>query len=158
MMPVSTLTAARPVLAAFAAMGILWGSFAAVLPDLKAQLAVPEATLGALLFCTPLAAVLAMLAAPRLGTMLGRVALPVATMVMALSFALPGQAHLVWLFPMAMMVCGAGTGLTDVLMNARVSAIEAARGLPLMNLTHAAYSFGYAGGAILTGFARAAHW
>lgn len=154
----STLTAARPVIAAFAAMGILWGSFAAVLPDIKTQLAVPEATLGALLFFTPLAAVLAMLAAPRLGTWAGRAALPVAAMAMALAFALPGQVRVLWLFPLAMMACGAGTGLTDVLMNARVSAIEAARGMSLMNLTHAAYSFGYAGGAILTGFARAAHW
>ena len=35
-----------------------------------------------------------------------------------------------------------GTGLTDVLMNARVAAMEASRGLHLMNLCHAAYSFG----------------
>ena len=33
-----TLSAARAPIAAFAAMGVLWGSFAAVLPDLKAQL------------------------------------------------------------------------------------------------------------------------
>ena len=50
-----------------------------------------------------------------------------------------------------MMACGAGTGLTDVLMNARVATIETQSGRPLMNLCHAAYSFGYAGGAIATG-------
>jgi hypothetical protein len=32
------------------------------------------------------------------------------------------------------------------------------RGLHLMNLTHAAYSFGYAGGAMLTGVLRGAGW
>ena len=62
--------------------------------------------------------------------------------------ALPGQASNLWLFPLAMMACGAGTGLTDVLMNARVAAMENARAQPLMNLCHAAYSFGYAGGAM----------
>jgi predicted MFS family arabinose efflux permease len=43
-------------------------------------------------------------------------------------------------------------------MNARVAAMETSRGLHLMNLTHAAYSFGYAGGAVLTGVLRGAGW
>jgi len=154
----STLATARAPIAAFAAMGVLWGTFAAVLPDLKAQLGVTEAELGLVILPTPLAAVTAMLLAPLIGAMLGRVALPVATLLMAAAFALPGQAHLVWVFPLAMMCCGGATGLTDVLMNARVSALENDRGLHLMNLCHAAYSFGYAGGAISTGFMRGAGW
>jgi predicted MFS family arabinose efflux permease len=57
------------------------------------------------------------------------------------------------------MACaGAATGLTDVLMNARVAAMETARGIHLMNLAHAVYSFGYAGGALLTGVLRGAGW
>jgi predicted MFS family arabinose efflux permease len=36
--------------------------------------------------------------------------------------------------------------------------METARGLHLMNLTHAVYSFGYAGGAVLTGVLRGAGW
>ena len=154
----STLATARAPIAAFAAMGVLWGTFAAVLPDLKAQLGVTEAELGLVILPTPLAAVTAMLLAPIIGAMLGRVALTVATLLMAAAFALPGQAHLVWVFPLAMMCCGGTTGLTDVLMNARVAALENDRGLHLMNLCHAAYSFGYAGGAISTGFMRGAGW
>ena len=77
---------------------------------------------------------------------------------MALAIALPGQAGSVLLFPVAMMACGAATGLTDVLMNARVAALENERGLHLMNLTHAAYSFGYAGAAVMTGVLRGAAW
>ena len=153
-----TLSVARAPIAAFAAMGVLWGTFAAVLPDLKAQLGVDERTLGLLLLATPLAAVLAMLAAPLIGAVLGRVALPVAAGLMALAFMLPGQVWVPLLFPLAMMCCGASTGLTDVLMNARVSALENARGLHLMNLCHAAYSFGYAGGAMATGAMRGAEW
>ncbi len=153
-----TLSAARTGIAAFATMGVLWGTFAAVLPDLRAMLGVDERALGLLLFLTPLAAVSAMLAAPRIGAALGRAALPVAVAAMALAFALPGQATALWMFPLAMMCCGAATGLTDVLMNARVAALESARGLHLMNLTHAAYSFGYAGGAVATGLMRAEGW
>jgi predicted MFS family arabinose efflux permease len=152
------LIAARAPMAAFLAMGVLWGGFAAVLPDLKAMLGVDEAGLGLLMLFTPVAAVLAMLAAPRAGAGLGRAALPLAALAMAAAFALPGQAAAVWAFPLAMMACGAATGLTDVLMNARTAAVEAARGAPLMNLAHAAYSFGYAGGAVATGAMRAADW
>jgi MFS family permease len=152
------LATARAPLAAFAAMGVLWGTFAAALPDLKAMLGVDEAQLGLLIFLTPIAAVTAMLFAPAFGTALGRIALPSAAVLMALSCALPGQASVIWMFPLAMACCGAATGLTDVLMNARVAALENERGLHLMNLTHAGYSFGYAGAALATGAMRSAAW
>ncbi len=148
----------RAPLAAFGAMGILWGTYAAVFPDLKAMLGVGEARLGQLILATPLAAVCAMLAAPRYGALAGRIALPVAALCMALAFTLPGQTASLLLFPLAMMACGAATGLTDVLMNARVAQIETERNLHLMNLCHAAYSLGYAGGAILTGLLRGMDW
>ncbi len=154
----STMSAARTGIAAFAAMGVVWGTFAAVLPDLKAMLGVDETQLGLLMFMTPIAAVCAMLLAPRIGAGLGRVALPVSAGAMALAFMLPGHAAVIWMFPLAMLACGAATGLTDVLMNARVAALENARGLHLMNLTHAAYSFGYAGAAMATGAMRSWGW
>lgn len=154
----AALRHARAPLAVFAAMGIGWGCFAAVLPDLQTMLGIDERQLGALIFMTPVAAVAAMLAAPAIGAALGRVALPVAAVGMALSFALPGQTGTLWLFALAMMCCGAGTGLADVLMNARVSSLETARGVHLMTLCHAAYSFGYAGSATVTGLLRDALW
>ncbi len=151
----ATLTQARPAVAAFAAMGVLWGTFAADLPDIKVMLGVDEAQLGLLLFMTPIAAVGAMLMAPLAGNAFGRFALPLSCALMCMGFVLPGQVGLA-LFPFAMMAAGAGTGLTDVMMNARVAAMENDRGAPLMNLCHAAYSFGYAGGAIVTGALRQA--
>ena len=154
----NTLTVARAPLAAFAAMGVVWGTFAAALPDLKAMLGVDEARLGVMLLFTPLAAVTAMLLAPGFGAAMGRMALPLAALTMGLAFALPGQSASLLLFPIAMMACGAATGLTDVLMNARVAQIENTRGMHLMNLCHAAYSFGYAGGALGTGAMRGAGW
>lgn len=154
----STIRTARSGIAAFAAMGVVWGSFAACLPDLITLLQIDESRLGLLLLMTPIAAVTAMLATPRIGDALGPVALPVAVSLMAMAFVLPGQTTSLMLFPFAMMACGAATGLTDVLMNARVAALENARGVPLMNLTHAAYSFGYAGGAVTVGLMRNAGW
>lgn len=152
------LTVARAPLAAFAAMGVVWGTFAAALPDIKAMLGVDEAQLGLLLLFTPLAAVTAMLLAPAFGAAMGRLALPIAAVTMGLGIALPGQTASLVLFPLLMMVCGAGTGLTDVLMNARVAELENTRKIHLMNLCHAAYSFGYAGAAIGTGVMRGANW
>ena len=114
--------------------------------------------MGVLILMTPLAAVAAMLAAPRIGGRLGRVALPVAAGLMALAFTLPGQTAVHLAFALAMMGCGAATGLTDVLMNARTAQIENERGLHLMNLCHAAYSFGYAGAALGTGALRNWGW
>jgi MFS family permease len=153
----TALAAARAPLGAFAAMGACWGTFAASIPDLKAMLAVDEAQLGLLMLGGPVAAVLAMLAAPAIGAALGRVALPVSAGLMALAFILPGQVGgTLWLFPLALACCGAATGLTDVLMNAKVAEIENRRGLHLMNLCHAVYSFGYAAGSIATGVWRSA--
>jgi hypothetical protein len=147
---------ARAPLAGFAAMGVIWGCYAAVFPDLKAMLGVDEGQMGLLIFAAPVAAVTAMLLAPAYGARLGRVALPLACMAMAAVLVLPGQAASLVLFPLAMMACGAATGLSDVLLNARVVALEAARGQPLLNLGHAAYSFGYAASAMATGALRAA--
>ena len=153
-MTLTTLRHARAALAAFFSMGILWGSFAADLPDIKIMLGVSESRLGFLMFLTPLAAMLAMRAAPWVSDQLGRHVLGVTSLCMALAFVLPGQTGVWYLFPAAMLVCGATTGAVDVLMNARVSAMEVAQGRPLMNLCHAAYSFGYAGGALGTGALR----
>ena len=154
MINVHVLQISRAPLVVFAAMGVLWGSFAADLPDLKTMLGISASRLGLLLFMTPIAAMAAMLAAPWVGARLGRLALPLSALVMAAAFALPGQVAHWSLFALAMLACGAGTGAVDVLMNARTSALEAQHRQPLMNLTHAAYSFGFAGGAVLTGALR----
>lgn len=154
----TTLSRARAPLAAFAAMGVLWGGFAADLPDIKTMLEVEAQTLGLLLFATPIAAVTSMLVAPAFGVRAGGWALPLATLIMAVAFAMPGMAGSVWLFPLAMLAAGAGTGLTDVIMNARVADLENRHSQPLMNLCHAAYSFGLAGGALLVGGLRSAQF
>lgn len=145
---------ARATLVAFSGMGVLWGAYAALIPDIKALLDVGDAAFGSLLLATPLAAVTAMLVAPKVAPRLGRHVLPLAILGLALAFMLPGWAGLPWLFALSMVLVGVTNGFLDVTMTARVSALELDRGLHLMNLNHAAYSFGYAGAAMATGWAR----
>lgn len=147
---------ARAPLFAFAAMGGLWGAYAALVPDTKAMLGVGDAAFGSLMLATPLAAVTAMLLAPRVAPMFGAWVLPAAVVMLAMAFLLPGWFAAPWQFAAAMVLVGGTNGFLDVTMTARVSVIETSRGAHLMNLNHAAYSFGYAGSALLTGFARTA--
>ncbi|MDE3237563.1 MAG: MFS transporter [Paracoccaceae bacterium] len=150
------LRAARATLASFGAMGLLWGTYAAMVPATKAMLGVDDAGFGLLFLCSSSAAVVSMLLAPRVGGLLGGAALPVGAFLMAFAFAIPGHLPSVLAFAPAMALVGFASGGLDVLMNARVSAIEAERNMHLMSLHHAMYSFAYAGGAVLTGFARGA--
>ena len=55
-----------------------------------------------------------------------------------------------------MVIVGAASGMTDVLMNARVSELEELYKRPLMNANHAMFSVGYAVSAVASGFAREA--
>lgn len=148
--------AARGPLAGFIAMGLFWGAFAALVPVLKAGIGAGDALFGFLLLWGSVAAVGAMLMAPRLGVRLGGATLPVLLTAFAVAATLPGLAGGAVGFGLALIAVGATAGTLDVLMNARLSAIEAARRMPLMNLAHATYSFSYAGAALATGAAREA--
>jgi len=150
----ASLRLARAPLVAFASMGVLWGAYAALVPDTKAMLGASDAGFGSLMLATPVAAVVAMLGAPRMARHVGRHVLAVAVAAMGLAFIAPGWMHQPLLFALAMVLAGASTGFLDVTMTARVSGIETRHGLHLMNLNHAAYSFGYAGAAVGTGVAR----
>lgn len=150
----ASIRLARAPLVAFLSMGVLWGAYAALVPDTKAMLQANDAQFGSLMLATPIAAVVAMLLAPRIAPHLGHHVLAIAVLAMGLAFMVPGWMHRQFLFAIAMVLTGASTGFLDVTMTARVSGIETRHGLHLMNLTHAAYSLGYAVAAIATGIAR----
>lgn len=149
---------ARATLVAFAGMGAMWGAYAALVPDIKAMLGVGDAWFGTLLLATPVAAVVTMLFAPRIAPTFGRHVLPLSILAFGLAYLLPGWIAVPPLFAASMVLVGVTNAFLDVTMNARVSALELDRGAHLMNLNHAAYSFGYAGAAILTGWLRLSGW
>lgn len=138
----------------FATMGAGWGTFAAYVPEIKAGLGVGDGAFGALLLFSSFGLLSAMWLAPRLDDTLHRLALPVAAGLLALSFLLPGLVSAPALFALVMVCLGATSGLTDVVMNARVSELEARHGRSLMNVNHAVFSFAYAGAAVVCSFAR----
>lgn len=154
--PLTLLAASRGPLAAFAAIGLVWGAFMACLPDMKAAIGASDGQMGLVLIFGSLAAMTQMLAAPWLAGRLGRAAVPLGVVALACAVALPGHAGTAVALAGAMLALGGSTGATDVWMNARLAAIEADRRLPLMNLNHALYSFAYAGSAAVAGLARAA--
>lgn len=150
------LIASRGPMAAFVAMGCVWGAFMATLPDLKAGLGASDGQMGFILIFGSIAAITQMLAAPRLAGWLGRGALPLGVLAMAGAIALPAQAGTAMAFAGAMLAMGASSGATDVWMNARLADIEADRRMALMNLNHAIYAFAYGGAALAAGVARGA--
>lgn len=147
----------RPVLC-FVAMGMFWAAIAAQVPVLKSGIGASDAVYGLVFLVSSFGSMSAMWLAPVVDRRLGRNALAAGAGLMALAFVLPGLAGGLAGFVVAMVLAATASGLTDVLMNARVSDLEARTGRPLMNLNHAVFSFSYAASAILTGWAREAGW
>lgn len=150
------LRASRATALGFASVGIFWGSFASLVPDLKAEIGASDGAFGLAMFLASFGAIAAMWMAPRVDAAFGPRALQVAAAAMALCFLLPGLAAVWAAFTMAMVLASGGSGTTDVIMNMRVSEIEAQTGRSLMNLNHGIFSFAYAGAAFATGLGREA--
>ena len=145
----------RPAVA-FVIVGLFWGCFAAYVPQIKARLDVSDAIFGLLLLCNALGLVSSMVLAPRLDRLLGARGMQIGSVALTISFLLPGFATDALSFGLAMVIVGAASGFTDVLMNARVSELEQLHSKPLMNANHGMFSVGYAVAAILSGVAREA--
>jgi MFS family permease len=151
---VRALAQCRATLPAFAVIGIYWGAFAAQVPELKAGIGADDWAFGLALLCGATGAVTAMWLAPRVDAAAGARAMQLAAVGVALCFLLPGLAPGIFLFALAMFLAAGATGLLDVVMNARVSQIEARNDRGLMNLNHATFSFAYAASALVAGAAR----
>jgi MFS family permease len=152
----SGLRLSRAPALAFAALGLCWGAFAAYVPVIKAGLGASDALFGALLLGASVGLLTAMWLAPWIDARLGRFAMPAVTVALGVAFVMPGIAPTALAFAVAMGTVGVLSGVTDVVMNARVSEIETREGRSLMNLNHAMFSFAYAAAALLTGAAREA--
>ena len=153
-MAVTAFRLSRSPALAFAAMGAMWGAFAALVPELKGRLAAGDAEFGAALLFSAFGLVLSMWLAPVVAGKLGMRALSLSMAALAGAFLLPALAPGLPLLAAAMLALGMISGLTDILANARVSEIEAHSGRALMNLNHGLFSAAYAAAAVATGAAR----
>lgn len=152
----SALSTSRRPAAAFVVVGLFWGSFAAFVPVIKAQLGVNDALFGTLLLGSATGLVSSMFLAPKADRLLGARSMQVGIVALSFVWLFPSLISVPLLFAMTMGFVGAASGMLDVVMNARVSELEAKHNRPLMNANHAMFSLAYAIAALTTGFAREA--
>ncbi|MBV0912747.1 MFS transporter [Anianabacter salinae] len=137
------LSLSRQTLPALSAIGLFWGAFAAMIPDIKAGLGMGDAAFGFAMLAAAVGAVAAMWMAPVADKVLGRATQPLAALASVLSFVMVGAAGSVPVFTAAVLCAGAATGLLDIATNLRIASVEARANRSLMNLNHAGYSVIY---------------
>ena len=150
------IAVSRAPMIALAAVGVFWGTFAASVPELKQASQLSDADMGLALLFSAMGGIVAMYLSPRIGEMLGRRVLPVSGMLLVGGYLLLSVAQGFGAFAGALLFSGLMVALLDVSANVRISVLEERHAMPLMNLNHAMFSFAFAGGAFVTGMARAA--
>ena len=151
----ATLRAAGP-LACFAALGIYWGAWAALIPDLKAQANASDAELGIAMLVSGAGAIAAMLVVGRLWRRAGWNLVPATAVLFGLSTLGPAFATSPLGLMAVLLLVGAASGALDVAMNAAVSDVEASEDARLMYGAHALFSLAVLVASFGTGFAREA--
>jgi len=146
-----------PILAAFFALGLFWGAWAAVLPSVQEATGISKGALGfAMLFVTVGSLPAMLFVAGPLVDRFGVRAVALTCAAFAATTTLPGLATSLPLLIVALALAGAGSGALDVAINASAARIEADAGTRLMPLAHGLYSVGVLVGAVGAGLARGA--
>ena len=132
----------------FVIHGLLFASWTAHIPEVKAHLRLTNGDLGLSLLGAPLGSVIAMIFAGALLTRVGSRAVVRVTVVgYCLSGLLVGQAGSQPQLFAALAVWGAFLGVLDVAMNAQGVAVERTRRRPIMSTLHGSWSIGALSGA-----------
>lgn len=145
---------AREPNAGLAAVGVFWGCFAAYVPALKAGINAPDAAFGMAMVASSIGGIIAMWAAPSVMARLGANGLVVAGLMLVAAFFYPVLAPNILGFAIAMCLVGGSISLLDIGANIRISALEARHGRHLMNVSHAMFSFAFAGSAFVASLLR----
>jgi MFS family permease len=136
------------VIAVFVSHGLLFASWTAHIPQVKAHLQLDDGALGIALLGAPLGSVAAMLVAaralPRFGS---RPLVQVSLLGYCLAGPLTGVAGSLPALFAALFAWGVFQGALDVSMNTQAVTVERAAGRPLMSGFHGAWSIGAFAGA-----------
>ncbi|WP_052422322.1 MFS transporter [Nonomuraea candida] len=143
-----------PLIAVCAAWAVFWGSWSALLPAVKAELALSAGALGLALSAVPVGALPAMALAGRLARGRERPALMAAMALFALSVAAIGAAGTAWQLALALLLVGAGSGALEITLNLATGRAERETGRRLFQPVHAAFPVAVIVAAPLTGLAR----
>ena len=143
-------------LGGFAAFGLFWGAWGAILPAVKTEAGVSDAELGVALLMVGLGALASMRLTGYLIDRYGGIVLPTVVFLFALCGVLPALADSAITLGAALFLLGATSGAMDVAINAAGSTAEATTGKPLMNLGHGLFSIAVVVASLSTAGLRAA--
>jgi MFS family permease len=143
-------------LAGFAALGLYWGAWGALLPALQRDSGVSDGELGTALLLVGLGALVAMRATGWLFDRFGRAVTPASIGILALAGVLPALASSPFGLYAAALALGAASGAMDVAINADAVHEEAQAERPLLNLAHASFSAAVVAASLGAGVLRAA--
>ncbi|MCY7342183.1 MAG: MFS transporter [Pseudonocardia sp.] len=135
--------------------GLLWGLYAATLPEIKNNTGASDGELGAALVSVGLAAAPAMFVLGRLLDRYGRPVVVVSLCLFAVVAPLPAFATSVPTLVIALLLFGFGSGACDVVINSMSATVEAETGERVLNRAHALFSVGLLVGTVVTSVARA---
>lgn len=153
--PLPSLSRLRvAVCALFGLDGFIFGSWAARVPGVSAQVGADHTALGVALLCLSLGALACMQLTGALAARLGAgLVASLAAVALCVGAVLPGLATSVSQLSAALIAFGAVTGMVNVAANSVGVQVEARAGRPLLSGMHAAFSFGGLGGALVGGVA-----
>jgi predicted MFS family arabinose efflux permease len=142
------------VLGGFAAFGLCWGAWGAVLPAVQSGAGVDDGELGAALLLIGAGAVVAMRLAGSALDRAPRRGLPLALALLAVAAIPPGIVDSMAGLCAALLALGAASGAADVAINAEGVRSEQASRRPVLSLAHGIFSASVIGGALLAGALR----
>lgn len=152
----NTFKIARAPMAALASVGVFWGGFSALVPDIKATVEASDQAFGLVLLLSAAGSIAATFLVPMFGKAVGNRALPVLGMVIVLAFFYPLLASDVGTLAVALFFVGASVAALDISANVRISSLEASHDRHLMNVSHAMFSVAFGASALAAGLARKA--
>ncbi|TDW19218.1 MFS transporter [Kribbella kalugense] len=145
----------KPVVG-FAAFGLFWGAWGAILPAVRSGAGVTDGELGVALLMVGVGALISMRFTGHLIDRYGGAVLPVVTVLFGICGVLPALANSAVTLSAALLLLGATSGATDVAINATGSHAEAAAGRPVLNLAHGLFSVAVVVASLSTAGLRAA--
>jgi MFS family permease len=144
--------------AVFLANGLVVGAWAVRVAEVQRSHGLSDAALGVALIAVGVGALLTM---PPIGALSGRFGtvglIRALVVVLAAAPVLAALSHGIPLLVAALAALGAGNGGLDVGMNTQAVGLERVAGRPVMSKLHATFSFGFLGGALISGTLAAVH-
>ncbi|ALI55344.1 MFS transporter [Celeribacter marinus] len=155
---ITAVRVSRAPFMALGAIGVYWGTLAAMVPAIKAQTQASDAQFGLALLGAAIGGMVAMYLAPRISLALGRYILPLLVAVMFVAMQMPAFAHSVPALFVVLVALGATISSLDINANMRLSQLEERHGMHLMNINHAMFSLCFGVAALFVAGLRQAGW